>query len=63
MQRGAAVKLGDGELSTRLAPLLLDLVQDRTRLGQMAQQAASLARPQAAEAIVDELLRLGASHG
>ena len=45
------------------APLLLDLVQDRTRLGQMAQQAASLARPQAAEAIVDELLRLGASHG
>ncbi|MFZ2521133.1 MAG: glycosyltransferase, partial [Anaerolineae bacterium] len=63
VQRGAAVKLRDEELASRLAPLLLDLVQDRTRLGQMAQQAASLARPQAAEAIVDELLRLGASHG
>ena len=60
---GAAVKLRDEDLAARLAPLLLELVQDRDRLQQMAQRAASLARPQAAETIAEELLKLGASYG
>ncbi len=62
VQRGAALKLRDDELDARLAPMALDLLRDRQRLKGMAQQAASLARPQAAEAIADELLRLGASY-
>ncbi len=62
VQRGAALKLRDDELGARLAPLALDLLRDRQRLKGMAQQAAALARPQAAEAIVDELLSLGASY-
>ena len=61
-QRGAAVKLSDNDLGAGLAPLVFNLLHDRQRLGEMARQAAALARPQAAEAIVDELLRLGASH-
>ena len=60
MQRGAALKLRDDELGARLAPMALDLLRDSQRLKLMARQAAALARPQAAEAIVDELLRLGA---
>lgn len=62
VQRGAALKLRDDELGARLAPMALDLLRDSQRLKLMAQQAAALARPQAAEAIVDEMLRLGASY-
>ncbi len=62
-QRGAAIKLADQALAAQLAPLLLELAHDRPRLAYMAQAAAALARPDAAAAIVDVLLQLGAQDG
>jgi UDP-N-acetylglucosamine--N-acetylmuramyl-(pentapeptide) pyrophosphoryl-undecaprenol N-acetylglucosamine transferase len=48
---GAALVVEDGELNSRLGPLLHGLLRDQTRLSAMAQASASLARPDAAEAI------------
>lgn len=41
-----------------LAPMLIDLLKDKNRLAAMRKGALSLARPQAASDVADELLRL-----
>ncbi len=54
---GAAVTIDDGELGPeRLAGTVGDLLADRARLAEMSQAAASLARPDAARRIADEVL-------
>lgn len=57
-QRGAAIKLPDSELSARLAPTVLRLLQNPAELAAMSQAAGALARPAAAAAIAEELRRL-----
>jgi UDP-N-acetylglucosamine--N-acetylmuramyl-(pentapeptide) pyrophosphoryl-undecaprenol N-acetylglucosamine transferase len=57
--RGAALTIPDGELATRLKPVLLDLLGHPERLQAMADAAAALARPDAAANIAAELLALG----
>ena len=57
--RGAAVIVRDEELSGRLAPTVLDLLRHADKLAAMRAAMASLARPQAAQAIAAEIVRLG----
>jgi UDP-N-acetylglucosamine--N-acetylmuramyl-(pentapeptide) pyrophosphoryl-undecaprenol N-acetylglucosamine transferase len=58
-QAGAAIILLDEECTgARLADALKSVLRDPVRLQQMSRSAASLARPGAAEAIVDEILLL-----
>jgi UDP-N-acetylglucosamine--N-acetylmuramyl-(pentapeptide) pyrophosphoryl-undecaprenol N-acetylglucosamine transferase len=57
-QRGAAIKLPDSELSGKLAPTVLRLLEDPAELAAMSQAARSLAQPAAATAIGRELRRL-----
>lgn len=57
-RRGAAIKLPDGELSIRLAPTVLHLLQHPEELAAMSQAALALAQPDAAAAIARELRRL-----
>jgi UDP-N-acetylglucosamine--N-acetylmuramyl-(pentapeptide) pyrophosphoryl-undecaprenol N-acetylglucosamine transferase len=57
-RHGAAQIVKDEELSDRLAPTILDLLNSPDRLYAMSQAAASLARPDAAANIVRELRRL-----
>jgi len=55
---GAAVVIADAELSgERLAREVAALLSDRARLATMAQASRSLARPEAAREVADELLR------
>ncbi len=55
---GAAVVIPDAELSSeRLARELTVLLGDRVRLAAMAKASRSLARPEAAREVADELLR------
>jgi UDP-N-acetylglucosamine--N-acetylmuramyl-(pentapeptide) pyrophosphoryl-undecaprenol N-acetylglucosamine transferase len=56
--RGAAIKLPDSELSSRLAGAVLGLLEEPAALSAMAAAAQALARPGAADAIVEELVRL-----
>jgi UDP-N-acetylglucosamine--N-acetylmuramyl-(pentapeptide) pyrophosphoryl-undecaprenol N-acetylglucosamine transferase len=59
VDRGAAVKVLDGELGNgALAQLVRDLLSNSQERGQMAQNASRLARPDAARAIALELARL-----
>jgi len=56
-EAGAAVVIVDGELTAaRLGQEVGALLSDRTRLAAMASASAALARPDAAQAIADELL-------
>jgi len=58
-EAGAAVTLADGECDgERLAGLMRELLGDEARLEEMAKAAATLAKPGAAEAIVEEILML-----
>jgi len=45
----------------RLAPMLIELLNDRARLAAMRKGALTLARPEAADAVADELLKLANS--
>jgi UDP-N-acetylglucosamine--N-acetylmuramyl-(pentapeptide) pyrophosphoryl-undecaprenol N-acetylglucosamine transferase len=56
--RGAALVIPDGELAARLKGTVLDLLDRPERLQAMAEAAAALARPDAADNIADELVRL-----
>jgi UDP-N-acetylglucosamine--N-acetylmuramyl-(pentapeptide) pyrophosphoryl-undecaprenol N-acetylglucosamine transferase len=58
VQRGAAVKIADAELSTKLLPTVQALLDDRERLAEMSARARALARPEAARRIAEELTRL-----
>ena len=46
----------------RLAPILIELLNDRPRLAAMREGALSLARPEAADAVAEEILRLANSN-
>lgn len=56
--RGAAILIADRDARQALTPQALALVHDADRLASLAQQIATLARGQAAERIVDELVEL-----
>lgn len=56
VNHGAAVRLGDEELRQgRLLEVLRSLIEDETRLAEMSKKAKQLARPNAAEAIGNQL--------
>jgi undecaprenyldiphospho-muramoylpentapeptide beta-N-acetylglucosaminyltransferase len=55
VSRGAALLLEDSTLPQSLADVALGLLGDRPRLEAMAASARSLARPQAAQAIADQV--------
>lgn len=55
---GAAVVLDDANLESDLARTVIELLTQRDRLHSMAQAARSLARPDAAQAIADQLASL-----
>lgn len=59
---GASVTLPDGQLSQSLVPMVVDLLADPARLKTMAQACRSLAAPNAAHVVVQEL-RLAAEGG
>ena len=46
----------------RLAPMLIELLNDRARLASMREGALSLARPEAADTVADELIALANSN-
>ncbi len=56
--RGAALKLRDAELAERLLPTVLAVLRDEQRLTSLAAGARQLARPDAARALAEELVRL-----
>jgi UDP-N-acetylglucosamine--N-acetylmuramyl-(pentapeptide) pyrophosphoryl-undecaprenol N-acetylglucosamine transferase len=57
-ERGAALVILDEDVQVRLAPAVLDLLGSSERLRTMAQAAARLARPDAADNVVRELRKL-----
>jgi UDP-N-acetylglucosamine--N-acetylmuramyl-(pentapeptide) pyrophosphoryl-undecaprenol N-acetylglucosamine transferase len=57
-QRGATVIVRDEELGARLAPTVIDILSDADKLQAMRSAMAGLARPQAAQAIAAEIMRL-----
>lgn len=58
--RGAAARLNDEDLKTKLPSTLRDLLQDAPRLSAMRAASRALAVPYAAERIASELLRMAA---
>jgi UDP-N-acetylglucosamine--N-acetylmuramyl-(pentapeptide) pyrophosphoryl-undecaprenol N-acetylglucosamine transferase len=56
---GAAVVVPEDELGTRGRPLIDDLLGDEPRRGAMADAMRSVAKPNAAEEIAEELIELG----
>ncbi|MBX3012836.1 MAG: UDP-N-acetylglucosamine--N-acetylmuramyl-(pentapeptide) pyrophosphoryl-undecaprenol N-acetylglucosamine transferase [Caldilineaceae bacterium] len=60
VEHGGAVLLDDHTLAQQLAPTLLELIQDRTRRQRMEMALAKLAKPQAAQAIAEQLVQLAA---
>lgn len=59
MKAGAAVIVADHEANAeRVGPVIEDLLADRPRLASMADAAASLARPRAADELADWVLEL-----
>lgn len=60
---GAAVVVGDEELSGKLAQTVLELVRDRRRRLQMEAALARMARPDAALSIAREIVKLGTGGG
>ncbi len=61
VDRGAALLLEDADITTRLLPVVSDLMRDPQRRLQMRHAMQSLARPQAAEQIGALLYRLALS--
>jgi UDP-N-acetylglucosamine--N-acetylmuramyl-(pentapeptide) pyrophosphoryl-undecaprenol N-acetylglucosamine transferase len=59
-ERGAAVRLDDHQLSERLLPLVLELLQNRAKAAQMRAAAAGLDRPNAARQLAHLVTGLGA---
>jgi UDP-N-acetylglucosamine--N-acetylmuramyl-(pentapeptide) pyrophosphoryl-undecaprenol N-acetylglucosamine transferase len=59
-ERGAAVRLDDHQLSERLLPLVLELLQNRAKAAQMRAAAAGLDRPNAARQLAHLVAGLGA---
>jgi undecaprenyldiphospho-muramoylpentapeptide beta-N-acetylglucosaminyltransferase len=57
-QRGAAVVIRDNSLQDELLPTVTALLENPTKLQAMRSAMQSLARPQAATAIADQLLKL-----
>jgi UDP-N-acetylglucosamine:LPS N-acetylglucosamine transferase len=57
-EKGAGVTLFENELDEKLLPLLFDLMRDPERRERMSQAMRSLAKPGAARAIGDVLLKL-----
>jgi UDP-N-acetylglucosamine--N-acetylmuramyl-(pentapeptide) pyrophosphoryl-undecaprenol N-acetylglucosamine transferase len=63
-EAGAAVVVEEAELSgPRLAQVLEELVDDRPRLERMGRAARSLGRPQAAEAVWEQVVRAAQESG
>ncbi len=62
-RHGAALKIADGDLDQQLAPTLLGLLGDQTRLREMARCARGLSRPDAAQRIAAELVAVAAGVG
>jgi UDP-N-acetylglucosamine--N-acetylmuramyl-(pentapeptide) pyrophosphoryl-undecaprenol N-acetylglucosamine transferase len=58
VSRGAAVRIADAELGEKLLPTILGLLGDEEALAGMGARARALARPDAAQRIVEELQRL-----
>ena len=54
-QNGAARVLPDAELEEKLVPTVLDLLEDEETLANMRESARAMARPDAAEAIAEQL--------
>lgn len=63
VQKGAAVVIQDDALSGDLATTVIELLTQHERLNAMAQAAAALARPAAAQAIAAELAKLANRRG
>ena len=57
-QRGAAILMEDGAMAETLLPTIRTLMQDGARLETMRAAAAALARPEGAQNVARELLRL-----
>jgi UDP-N-acetylglucosamine--N-acetylmuramyl-(pentapeptide) pyrophosphoryl-undecaprenol N-acetylglucosamine transferase len=58
-RRGAAIVIEDEALPGRLGPTVLEVLATPQRLSEMAQAAASLARPEAAQNIAQLLYQMG----
>ncbi len=57
-ERGAAIRLDDENMTDQLEPTIRALLEDDERLAQMSQAARTLARPEAAARMAQELARL-----
>ena len=62
VSRGAAVKIADAELEEKLLPTILGLLSDDEALARMGEQARALAKPEAAQRIAAELVRMARDH-
>jgi UDP-N-acetylglucosamine--N-acetylmuramyl-(pentapeptide) pyrophosphoryl-undecaprenol N-acetylglucosamine transferase len=58
-ERGAAIRMNDDAMAQELLPTLRSLFHDSSRLAAMREQARTLARPDGAWCLAQELLRLG----
>ncbi len=58
VRNGAARSLPDADLKEKLVPMVLDLLEDATALADMRESANAMARPDAAEAIAEQLWAL-----
>ncbi|MCJ7733181.1 MAG: UDP-N-acetylglucosamine--N-acetylmuramyl-(pentapeptide) pyrophosphoryl-undecaprenol N-acetylglucosamine transferase [Anaerolineales bacterium] len=63
VDQGAAYVIKDGELSEKLLPTVMDLIRNRGELDFMKSAMKKLARPQAAETIARELIKLVGNPG
>lgn len=57
-EHGAAVLIKDSEVKAVLGSTVIQLIQDKTEYEKMSEAMKALARPQAAAAVVDEILDL-----
>jgi UDP-N-acetylglucosamine--N-acetylmuramyl-(pentapeptide) pyrophosphoryl-undecaprenol N-acetylglucosamine transferase len=53
--RGAAIRLNDQDMPDKLLPIVQELLEDKARLALMSERARALARPHAADRLVDLL--------
>ncbi len=63
VEAGGAVLVRDEDLKEALAPTVLALLADPERRAAMRRSLQALARPQAAQAIADQILALAREHG